>query len=198
MKKLLLAAVMLVSASAFAQTKIGLKAGVNFANQEWEAEGISISPNANTSFHLFGFADVPVSERFSIQPGLGISGKGFKVEGQGTANAMYLEIPINAVAKFNAGSIGKFFVGAGPYAAVGIAGKVKADGEEMDYFGDDSDAKRGDFGLNFLGGLELSNGLLFNLNYGLGLANIAKSSGEEDIDYTMKNKVFSISVGFAF
>ncbi|WP_207422694.1 porin family protein [Desertivirga brevis] len=200
MKKLFFTAMMLVAGSSlFAQTKFGLKAGVNFANQEWSAEGMSLSPTSNTSFHFFGFADLGVSERISIQPGLGISGKGFKVKGDegGTANAMYLEIPVNAVAKFPTGSFGHLFLGAGPYAAVGIAGKAKADGEEADFFGDDSGYKRGDFGLNFLGGIELNNGLLFNVNYGLGLADIAKS--EEDLEgLKIKNRVFSISVGFAF
>ena len=55
--------------------------------------------------------------------------------------------------------------------------------------------------------MELKNGLLLNVNYGLGLLNIVKSTNEneedefiseEDSDVTFKNKVFSISVGFLF
>ena len=196
---------MLISASSFAQTNFGLKAGVNIANQKWKSGESKISQDPNTSFHLLGFANVPMSSHISIQPGLGLSGKGFKLkvivnqsgdEKTTTANGMYLEFPVNAVAKFKAGSLGKIFLGAGPYAAVGIIGQIKSEDGKMNYFGNEYlSVKRGDFGLNFLGGLEINNGLLFNVNYGLGLANITKS---EYANYKAKNNVVSLSIGFNF
>jgi len=221
MKKLFIAAAFLLSSSAiFAQTKFGIKGGVNFANQEWKSSGISISPSSVTSFHIQGLADLPVNESISIQPGLGISGRGFKLSSDGasvTSNLVYLDLPINAVVKFPVASIGKFFIGAGPYASYGLGGKEKSKGfnffddeqteTKTDAFGKDGSYKRADFGANFLGGVELKNGLLLNVNYGLGLLNIVKSTNEneedefiseEDSDVTFKNKVFSISVGFLF
>ena len=204
MKKfLLVVAITLATQLAFAQEiKIGLKAGVNFANQVYTVEGISISPSSVTSFHFHGLVDVPLSPVFSIQPGIGISGKGVEVEGDenfgaGKIDIMYLDIPVNAVAKFPIPALGKVFIGAGPYAGIGLSGKGKANGESEDVeFGDDGDFKRGDLGVNFLGGLELNQGIMFNVNYGLGLANVTPSIDE--IDVKTKNRVFTISVGFLF
>jgi hypothetical protein len=200
MKKILFTATLLISSTLlFSQTKFGLKAGVNFANQQVKSEGVSASFSSLTSFHLMGLVDYSISPSISIQPGLGISGKGFKLDMMGETakvNLMYLDIPVNAVAKFPIKSLGKFFIGAGPYAAIGISGKATADGEEdsENLFSEDG-YKRGDFGLNLLGGLELKNGITFNVNYGLGLSNIAQSASDGD---SLKNKVFSISLGFLF
>ncbi|HEX8376944.1 MAG TPA: porin family protein [Pedobacter sp.] len=201
MKKILFTATLLISSTLlFSQTKFGLKAGVNFANQQVSTQGISASFSSLTSFHFMGLVDYSISPAFSIQPGLGISGKGFKFDVEdvtGKINLMYLDIPINAVAKFPIKSLGKFFIGAGPYAAIGISGKGTADGEEDsdDLFSEEGGYKRGDFGMNFLGGLEFKNGITFNANYGLGLSNVAVNNEE---DLSIKNKVFSISLGFLF
>ena len=218
MKKLLLAAVMLVSASAFAQTKIGLKAGINFAKMTSEAEGYSITSKSRLSYNFTAFIDAPINEVLSFQPGLSITGKGLKSElsmdgfdseatAEGKADLMYLEVPLNAVAKFQAGQ-GKFFVGAGPYLAYGIAGKVEsadiAFNEDFEFVvektEDDKVFKEGpdrlkpfDFGFNIITGYELNSGLSINAGYGLGLKNISRNPEE-----SLKNKVFSISVGFAF
>jgi hypothetical protein len=207
MKKILLSVAFLLAVQiAFAQeVKFGIKAGVNFANQDFKLEtgGVSISPSTKSivSFHIAGLVDYGVSSNFSIQPGLSITGKGSKFEAEGAtqkSDLMYIEIPVNGVAKFAAGSLGKFFIGAGPYAAFGVAGKTKYeegnDTEEMDSFSDEG-FKKSDFGLNLLGGLELSNGVTINANYGLGLSNIAQSSDDEG---SIKNKVVSISLGFLF
>lgn len=203
MKKLLLTATLLVSTTLlFAQSKFGLKAGVNFANQEWKTEGISISMTSLTSFHLHGLYDYSISPAISIQPGIGISGKGFKIDAEGASqsfNLMYLDIPVNALAKFPIPALGKFFIGAGPYAGIGISGKTKGniteeEDEDDDLFAEEGGFKRADFGLNFLGGIELNNGLTLNANYGLGLSNIA----QETDGVSIKNKVFSVSLGFLF
>ncbi len=217
MKKLFIAAALLLSSSAiFAQTKFGVKGGVNFANVNVKEDEspFSMSPSSITSFHVTGLADIPVSSIFSLQPGLSFTGKGFKVDMsedgntyKATANVYYLEIPINAVAKFPAGS-GKFFIGAGPYAGIGLTGKTKTEtsgdiadlipSEKKDIkFGnnaEEDDLKRADLGLNFLAGYELNNGLTLNGGYGLGLTNLEpKGNGASS-----KHKVFSISVGFLF
>ncbi|WP_353139296.1 outer membrane beta-barrel protein, partial [Pseudopedobacter sp.] len=81
MKKILLATAFALTVSfANAQLKYGLKAGVNFANMDISSQGMSISPKSQTSFHLTGFVDVAISEKFSFQPGLSFQGKGYKVD----------------------------------------------------------------------------------------------------------------------
>lgn len=130
------------------------------------------------------------------------SGDAFYVEDQtdlsGSLNISYLELPVNLVANFDTGS-GKFFAGAGPYAAYALSGNGKAGGvkEDMPFGSNDGEFKRFDFGLNFLAGYQLTNGLNIHAGYGLGLGNILndKSSG---VDLSAKNKVFSVSLGFNF
>jgi len=204
MKKLVLffalaVAGQLVSAQ---EVKYGIKAGVNFANQIYKEEDISFTPSTVTSFHIHGLVDYGVSSFFSIQPGFGISGKGFKIGEDGAsvkADLMYVEVPVNFLAKFPMSSVGKFFVGAGPYAAFGISGKTKVEGSGVSMSSDklfdeeEGAYKRGDFGVNVLAGIEFTKGFTLNANYGLGLSNISR-----DNEGTAKNKVVSVSVGFLF
>lgn len=195
--------------------KYGIKAGVNFATVSLSGNDVDKEEKdalkSQTSFLIGGLVDIPVGTSFSIQPGLTLSGKGSKSEYSeegysetGQTNVMYLEIPVNAVYK-----IGGLYLGAGPYAAFAISGKQKeeekeegepVEKEERDLeFGTDPekhDLKRGDFGINVLAGYQLSNGLNFGVNYGLGLSNILPDY--KDADYKAKNRVFSVTVGFSF
>ena len=216
----------LLSTGVFAQTttsgasnsgiKFGIKTGVNFATVSLSGKDVDDDEKdalkSLTSFHIGGFADIPVGKSLAVQPGLTLSGKGSKYSEdedgdtyKETTNVMYLEIPVNVVYKF-----GGIYLGAGPYAAFALSGKrayeSKEDGEsetqnesEKLKFGNDNekhDLKRGDFGVNLLAGYQLSNGFNIGLNYGLGLSNIFPS--EKDYDYKAKNRVFSLTIGFAF
>lgn len=81
MKKILLSSLLLfIGVAVNAQIKYGLKAGVNFANATAKSSGISFSPESITSFHITGFADIAINDKFSFQPGLSFQGKGAKLE----------------------------------------------------------------------------------------------------------------------
>jgi hypothetical protein len=58
-------------------------------------------------------------------------------------------------------------------------------------FGEQGDMSSIDFGMNFLLGYQLKNGLSVNAGYGLGLTNNYEN-------LSSKNKVFSLGLGFAF
>lgn len=228
MKKLVLSLAVLAGLgfSASAQNnpvKFGVKAGVAFSNMSFSSSGASASGDTRTSFYVGGIVDLPVSEVFSVQPGLSYIGKGTKQKASGsvtlneqttsssteaTVSPAYLEIPVNFIANFKAGE-GKFFVGAGPYYAFGIAGKIKGketttkngvttttnEDQKIKFgSGNDADLKRGDFGVNILAGYQLKNGLSFNAGYGLGLSNVLNESQ----GYKAKNRVFTVGLGFAF
>lgn len=215
-----------VGMSAFAQNgpvKFGVKAGATFPNFSISGDASGDDFKTTTSFYVGGTVTFPVSDRFSLQSGLSFIGKGTEsdnvsdieaeagvtVTGKAKINPLYLELPVNAIVNFEAGN-GKFFVGAGPYVAMGIAGKVKVTGsatgngstatatvkEDIKFgTGDDDLLKRGDFGLNFLAGYELNNGFNIQAGYGLGLSNLL------DVDSniaSMKNRVLSIGVGYSF
>lgn len=187
--------------------KYGIKAGVNFATISLSGKDVDKEEKdvlkSQTSFLIGGLVDIPVSGSFSIQPGLTLSGKGFKEEytdkeDNESTNVMYLEIPVNAVYR-----IGGIYLGAGPYAAVALSGKNEdsdPETKEKIEFGNDPEKdheiRRGDFGINFLAGYQLQNGINVGVNYGLGLNNVATEY--TDYDYKAKNRVFSVTVGFSF
>lgn len=194
MKKILLSlsAAFLLVAGAQAQTSWGAKAGLNFPKLRASGDGVTESTGATTNFHVTGYASVPATANFAIQPGLSLQGKGGK-EGDVKTNLMYLELPVNAVYYIPTGYTGSVFIGAGPYAGLGLSGKIKGGGisEDINFGSADDELKRFDWGFNFLAGYKLSNGLLVNAGYGLGLGKLNNiGSGN------LKNGVFSVGVGF--
>lgn len=115
-------------------------------------------------------------------------------------------MPLNGVLYLPLGE-GSIFIGAGPYVAFGLFGKseyetnfpVEDSYEEDAKFGNSEDDNVApiDMGLNFMLGYQLKSGLLFNAGYGLGLANTIPKD-LRDGDVKSSNRVFSLSVGFAF
>lgn len=71
MKKLLFAAIAVVAFgyTNAQETKFGVKAGVDFASVKVKVMGVSGS-SSETGFYIGGFANLGVSEKFSVQPEL--------------------------------------------------------------------------------------------------------------------------------
>src|SRR5690606_6196649 len=106
MKKIfLVAAAFIFGSAAYAQTsstdvrtRFGIKAGVNLPKYKFERDNSSTETESTTNFHVTGYADVPVSSFFSIQPGLSLQGKGGKITtGAGNLehNVLAIDIPVN-------------------------------------------------------------------------------------------------------
>ncbi|MCW3464843.1 porin family protein [Chitinophaga nivalis] len=171
------------------------------------------------AFHAGVIVDFAISENFSLQPGLFYSSKGSKVDyvipspadgildkGTVTSRLQYLELPINFLYKHQLGA-GKIFGGLGPYLAYGLSGKMKTSsdisGRSLDtkfkFKNSEESAvnelnvKPFDAGANFTVGYELNMGLLFSVNYSLGLTNTSPYKHE-----TEKNRYFGVSVGYLF
>ena len=216
-----LLALALISGSVAAQTKtegvtFGVRAGVNLSKIAYsgsdfdsqDGKDIKDAQKSLTSFSFGGYANIPVSGKFSIQPGLSLSGKGSKTEAVKEESSyklktslMYIEVPVNAVFNFDG-----FYIGAGPYAAYGIAGKnkleISGEGESINVeedvkfgSGEEDDFKPFDFGANILAGYKLESGLNFGVNYGLGLANLQSQGTSSN---KASNRVISFLVGFSF
>lgn len=192
------------------------RAGINFSNLTLEVADEKIDSKIKLGFHIGADVEIPLAADFYIQPGLLFSTKGAKddeSEANGSVHLSYLELPVTFFYKPVLGS-GRLLLGAGPYAAMAVGGKVKEDGEEdrdIEFEGKVSAAeydftklymKRSDFGLNLAVGYELSMGLLVQLNAQLGLTNngatITDVPGESDIDTKVKNTLFGLSVGYRF
>lgn len=186
------------------QIKFGAKAGLNLSTMSLKYGGISLSPKTLIGFNVGVISDISLGKSLSLQPGIFFSTKGSKFKvGAGTETyemtwaPTYIEVPVNVLYNIDL-SVTKLFIYAGPYFAYGIGGKIKETGYgsyDISYgSGTDDDQKPFDIGVNVGAGVNLS-GFLISLQYGLGIANLAPSK-ENEAD--LKNRTFSISVGYLF
>ena len=215
----LCSALMLCGIVANAQkSSVFVKAGVNLANITTSKNGDIDDAKGIASFHAGLQADLAITKFFALQPGVFFTGKGAKVEWNGITSSTkpyYIEVPVNAVIKIPLGDQSSFFVGAGPYVAVGIAGKSKIEGsilganftrtENIKFSNDDPFTsseegagygimRRFDYGLNGTVGLQ-GKFAMVSLNYGLGLAKLQSGTSSSD-DELGKHRVLSLTVGF--
>ena len=216
---------LLLSFSAGAQ-KAQLQAGLNLANVSVTDDGRVKDANSLTSFNVGIMGDISlIGNTFFLQPGLLYTGKGTKVQDgdpaqptyyKSTSNPRYIELPVNFVFKTPAVKNSRFFAGAGPYIAVGVAGRNEVEGKylgvgfksdtDIEFADDDPTTfsyeegagfgvlKRFDYGLNGIAGIE-GKSMVLSVNYGLGLAKI-QSGGNASADNNNKHRVWSFSLGF--
>ncbi|OUL62083.1 porin family protein [Flavobacterium sp. AJR] len=203
MKKITLS-IVAVLAFGFAnaqEVKFGVKGGINLSTFTGDVENAS----SKVGFQVGGFAEIKLTEKFSIQPELlySLQGAKFEESGEGfsyenTDKFSYLNIPV--MAKYYVAE--KFSLEAGPQ--IGFLLSAKSDFTNTDeFFGTtsgDEDVKDFyksiDFGVNFGAGYDFTENLSAGLRYNLGLSNIAEN--EEGDNGKIKNSVFSLSVGYKF
>lgn len=201
-----------------------LKAGVNLANVSIKSDGTADEANMLTTFQVGIIGDLPITSFLFIQPGLVFTGKGSKTQSgqpsdanyyRSEVNPYYIEVPVNIVLKAPIGKDSKFFAGAGPYVAIGIAGNRKLDykiagvsfsrKDKIDFSNDDPTTageegagfgilKRFDYGLNGTVGIE-GKSTSFSVNYGLGLAKLQSGTTNNE-DNNNKHRVLSFTIGF--
>ena len=178
----------LISVAGFSQiTGWNAKVGMNFSNYTGD-----LDLNAKVGFKLGGGFEYAFNDTWSLQPSLFLTSKGAKKDGN-SINAMYLELPVMAAARFNVADNTNLVVNAGPYLACGIAGKSKMDMGDVEYkedtFGDDA-LKRFDAGLGVGVALEFGK-IIAGLEGQFGLVDVQKVGNP-------KNMNFSIVVGYKF
>jgi outer membrane protein with beta-barrel domain len=220
----LLVSLLIISMLTQAQKSSAIiRGGLNFAN-------VSVTDNGNiddakmlTSFQVGILADIHVGSILYFQPGLLFTGKGTKTQSgtegsanwyKATTNPYYLELPATLILK-SPGDV-KFFGGAGPYLAMGVAGKNKIEGaffgtgfkseKSIDWSNDDPTTlnseegagfgimRRFDYGINGTIGVE-GKSAVFSVNYGFGLAKLQSASNSSE-DNSNKHRVLSFTVGF--
>lgn len=182
--------------------------GLNLFKQTNKVGNTEATSDFKTGFKAGGVVNIPVAAGFYIQPGIFYSTKGAKFSSDilGTkteisTNLGYIEIPVNALYRFDLGNAGGIFVSAGPYAALAVNGKTKTSVNILGFetktsqnvaFGSDAgEMKRFDYGINAGLGYETPWGVYVRAQYGLGLANLANSDNA-----STKNKGFQFSLGF--
>ena len=220
----LIVSLFILSGTNAQKSSIILRGALNLANVSISESGRVDDAKTLTSFQAGFIGDFSLGQFVSLQPGLLVSGKGSKTQSgetsdanyfKATTNPIYLEVPLNLVFKFGANGGPNFFAGAGPYVAIGIAGKNKIEGKflgtsfssEDDIVWSDDDPttlnyeegagfgimKRFDYGLNGTAGIDLKKAVI-SVNYGLGLAKL--QSGSDNEDDNNKHRVLSFTIGF--
>ncbi|MEN8137695.1 MAG: porin family protein [Bacteroidota bacterium] len=219
----------LFSVSAQAQIKYGVKGGLNLSDiaQNLKDSDEEMDTKMRIGYHIGATVDYTINEKVSLQSGLLLTSKGFKVEDSeseagfsadykvsGIVN--YLEIPVHFAYKIN-----DFQIYAGPYLAFGVGGKFKTEysltfngntesdsdetklkpvfGEvaEGDLEEDEGAYNAFDYGLNFGIGYQVGP-VLLNAGYSLGLGNFVPKYENSDNEDKVSNRVISVSATYFF
>jgi hypothetical protein len=217
----------LLFAVSLSAQKGRLEGGINLANVSVTNNGKVDEAKMLSSFRVGLIGDFNLGSILYLQPGLVFTGKGTKTQSgdpssfnysKATTNPYYIEVPVNFVFKSPSSNknANRFFVGAGPYLAVGVSGKLQNEGKiagisyknerNIEYSNDDPTTldyeegagfgilKRFDYGLNGTAGIE-GKSLVLSVNYGLGLAKLQSGSNSSE-DNNNKHRVLSFTLGF--
>lgn len=214
--------------NANAQTKVGLRAGINYSKLTVkDGADHKRATQSVPGIQLGLTADVPLFGSFYVQPGLLYASRGFKEEtssslGYGVnfeVKVNYFEIPVTFLFKPEFGN-GKLILGAGPYVGIGTGGLWTSDSQVI-VQGDIAIGNKGDvifrndgfeggnlesynygrpvdYGAGFLLGYEHKTGIYIQGNAQMGIANLQSRYGDFKPKGTMRNSSFGISVGYKF
>lgn len=192
MKKLLLivcVAVFTMSAQS-QELRFGVKGGLNMASIGGDNAS---SFKGRTSFHIGGLVEIPISEKFAIQPELLYSLQGAKFSNQGateTYKLSYINVPV--MAKYYI--IDGLAAEAGPQFGILLSAKDDYSSQGQSGTVDIKDQLNTlDIGLGFGASYRLDMGVFFGLRYNFGLANIVSEGNAK-----LHNNVFQISAGYTF
>lgn len=187
------------------EVSIGFKGGVNFA----KLQGDNIEDaDGRTGFHLGALVEIPISEKFSVQPEILYSQQGLQTERlldditDGLELKLKLDyITVPVLAKYYV--IDGLSVEAGPQfgflakaesetnlSGGSVEGSTTADVEDQ-FAGFDMGAAVG-------AGYELNSGLFFQARYIIGLSNVDNSDEGGLFEDDLTNSNLQLSVGFKF
>ncbi|MBO9594650.1 MAG: PorT family protein [Niabella sp.] len=214
-------------AQGFTDAKFGIKAGWNNTNITNSREGNLDDSKRLNSFNAGVIGAIPLGSTFEIRTGLDLTSKGTEsstalAEGVKTTykvNPLYLELPVNVAIMLPFNEKVKAYIGAGPYAAVGLGGKLKTtvetggnsstsskniewgndnplDGGDRNGTVGSGQFKRFDFGANIIGGLDFGR-VGVHAQYGIGLTNTAPG-GSNDNNANKNNQHRAIGVSGVF
>ncbi|MFC4095949.1 porin family protein [Euzebyella saccharophila] len=160
----------------------GVKAGVNISNLGGDYYVGLGSLGSRVAFHLGGVAEVPITDKISVQPELLYSSQGSNWDyGSNGENLKldYVNLPI----------LGKYHILQGLSAEAGpVVGFLVSTNADDDQF------KSLDIGFGIGASYQLANNIFFSLRYNKGIANI----NGEDFSGSSNNNVVQISAGYSF
>lgn len=222
--KTFIAATLLILFAFTVNSQIYLQGGLNLANITRTNDGQTEKNNVLASFNAGIMGRWGLLRELDIETGLLFTGHGSKAETyfnggndyvKSTFNPYYIQAPLNIVVTLPVDKKTGVFFHAGPYVAIGVGGKSKRESKvgplvsssssSIKFSNDDpftsqqDDAaydklKRFDFGLNAGAGFSFEH-LILKVNYGLGLARINSTEGNNSQNDKNKYRTLSFSVG---
>lgn len=176
---------------------VGVKGGINLAEQSFSSEGFSVSPGTRTAFVGGGFAQFGLGPALFIQPEALFSSKGWSsdaTDAEGALKLDYLEVPLLVGLEI---PLENSSVTPSVFAGPDVGFKLGCDLEGIDC-GEAYNSV--DFGLVFGAGLAFqlrTVAIVVDGRYGLGLTNTLDTGGT-DVDLTAKNRAWQFMAGFGF
>ena len=209
-----------------AKSQIYVQGGLNLANITTSNSGATQKNNMLPTFNAGVMARSNRNEPIALEAGLLLEGRGAKSDNYITSstddnyiktkfNPLYLELPVNFILRLPLQGKSNIFINAGPYVAMGIAGKstvetkflgaVTNSTSDIKFNNDDpttseqEDArfdklKKFDYGLNLGAGVDFKK-VLVKVNYGYGLAKINSTQSNNTSNDKNKYRIVSISLG---
>ena len=192
MKKILITVVFaaLAIAGANAQTKFGVRAGLNHTDQAVKEYDIKQETVPRISFYVGGLAEYAFNDVVLMDAGLTYSNQGYKTKiGDGKVIDHTLNLPVWFKYDF-AG----FRPKAGIYAGYILSQQLKGNGNSRTV---DSDSyNHFDYGIGLGAEYNLpNNGLFFEASYNSGLANLKKNGDAKNYE---NNRVIQVGIGYKF
>lgn len=173
----------------------GIKAGVHYNSIIYSGNGLNISGN-NIGFHAGGLLQHTLSKKIFFQPQFILSLRGGNYNDLGSktkTNLFYAELPLNILYIHH-----KFFAGAGPAFLLGLTGKIKGNGTNVNAYNDEASflqLKRFEAGYNILAGYQLKNNYFISANFTGGFTNIYKI---DPARVKAGTSVLAVSAGYMF
>ena len=212
-KSMLIICTLMLCATVTAQTKkvrLGVKAGLNISSLSFDESEINSSNKSGFAAGLM--AEIPVAEKFSIQPELVYSQQGMKfsysdaeVENshyKSTISLNYINIPVMLKYYFVKG----FSIQAGPQIGILLKAKNEYQDNFLGYENRENlnlkDYTNGiDTSVNFGLGYQFKDKFYADARYNISYSDIFKEAnptGNYIINSDMKNRIFQITIGYFF
>lgn len=196
------AALLLVASGATAQstTSFGVKGGITSADEVMSGAGIDLGLDRRLGPAGGLFVTIDPVERFGLQIEALFAQKGFTAkdvleEGKYGVRLDYVEVPVLARINAPVGANANFHVLGGVSPAVLLHDTQTLDGDELGELERD-DYKSFDLGLTVGAALSVRRALI-DVRYTHGLLNVIDLE-DDDYDFTVKNRAFTVMVGFRF
>jgi hypothetical protein len=201
LSSMVLALTVLTGGVASAQEQpaaVGVKAGMNFSNLNFDGDGASLNLDQRKGFVGGLFVVWPATGRVALQTEALYSQKGAQMEegdASGKIKLDYIDVPV--LGRFSSPVSGgtSFHVFAGPSFGFRVSAKAESSfGDEEESEDIDDDVERFDLGLVAGAGLEFGR-FVIDGRYTWGLSNINKDEAD---DVKIKNRVFAVMAGIRF